>query len=154
MIGGAFVALVLAVLWMLPPTTPLAPDAATNPRPVTQIARRASAAAEPAPAYPQSDVSFSPSLPPAAVYPPVEQSRRTAETLPAPRDGGDAEYADADPERAFERGYGWAARRDVQDPEECRRWEGTPREDGCLAYLRDVEDRAEADEAESDDPQG
>jgi len=154
MIGGAFLALVLAVLWMLPPTTPLAPDAATNPRPVTQIARRTSAPAEPAPAYPQSDVSFSPPLPPAPVEVPAEPPRRTAEARPEPQEGGYSQYADADPERAFERGYGWAARRDVQDPEECRRWEGTPREDGCLAYLRDVDDHAEADEAESDDPQG
>ena len=153
MIGGAFIALVLAVLWMLPPTTPLAPDAATNPRPVTQIARRTSAPTELAPAYPQSDVSFSPTLPPAPIEVPVEQPQRRVEAAPEPQDDGYAEYADADPERAFERGYGWAARRDVQDPEECRRWEGTPREEGCLAYLRDVDHR-DADEAESQDPQG
>ena len=153
MIGGAFLALVLAVLWMLPPTTPLAPDAATNPRPVTQIVRRTSAPSEPAPAYPQSDVSFSPSLPPIPVDPPAEPPRRIAETPPAPQDGDYGEYADANPERAFERGYGWAARRDVRDPEQCRRWEGTPREDGCLAYLGDVDDR-EADETQSEDPQG
>ena len=85
---------------------------------------------------------------------PTEPPRRTAEARNEPQEGGYAEYADADPERAFERGYGWAARRDVQDPEECRRWEGTPREDGCLAYLRDVDDRAELEGAESDDPQG
>lgn len=56
------------------------------------------------------------------------------------------QYAFADPQEEFDRGYRWAERRQVEDPRECRRWADSPREDGCLAFLQDAREQGEDEE--------
>jgi hypothetical protein len=146
-IGAAILAFILAVVWMLPPTTPVAPSA--NPtRP--GAARSVGTVAPPAPvaAYGFDSAATAAMLPPPPPLPPlpllsdpalgVSQSvAHRAEPAAATDDyaGGDEE---SDP--YFRAGYRWAERNDIWDADECRAWRGTPREDGCLAYVEEAPD--------------
>jgi hypothetical protein len=153
-IGGGVAALGLAVAWMVPPTTPIARQIAPTVPHVAKAAPQAYTAAPPAYAF--YDTS-----------PPVDQSADTdvkaamrsrwqaddgqdrgAPAPPPEQDRGFARYPYADPQAEFDRGYRWAARRQAEDPRECRRWTDTPVEDGCLAYLRDAAERGDADESD------
>ena len=145
-IGAAILAVILAVVWMLPPTTPVVPDVRpTRPN----AARSVGTVAPPAPVAVNSFDSTATMLPPPPPLPPLSDP-----SLPGPAPlvsqnvAHRAEPAEATDDYAggdesdpyFRAGYRWAERNDIRDADECRAWRGTPREDGCLAYVDEAPD--------------
>jgi hypothetical protein len=140
-IGAGALAFVGTVVLMLPPTTPVAPIA-TSVRP---HARGNASPPADAPAF-QDHASVTPVADrPAISMPPVRSEPELAsrEPDPAPRwresdPSDDGDQAAPDPD--FTMGYRWAEANGVFERRDCRRWRGSPAEDGCRAYLRDAED--------------
>ena len=144
MIGVAVVAFGLAVFWMLPPTTPIggariAPGTHYDPPPTVRPDRpagvnRARIALEPIGSAEDS------------APPPRPSASPSGSEEDAGEDAGDGDRGDAvagAPQDDYRAGYRWAARRGVQDPRECRVWEDGASAEGCLAFAREAEDRAE-----------
>lgn len=155
-IGGGIAGLALLVVWMIPPTTPKA-------RPASALPHRTRSAPSPALRVPTGETGTE--RPPTAPPLPTDGSFAAHQDAPEPRqayerrqvpsperneDRSFDQYALADPQEEFDRGYRWAERWQAEDPRECRRWADTPREDGCLAFLQDQEDRGGMDEAEEE----
>ena len=140
-IGAAALAFILAVVWMLPPTTPVAPSA--NPtRP--GAARSVGTAAPPTPIAANGFDTTAAMLPPPPLPPlpvPASGVSPSAVDRAEPTEATD-DYANGDEESDpyFRAGYRWAERNDIRDADECRAWRGTPREDGCLAYVEEAPD--------------
>jgi len=156
-------AFLLAVAWMMPPTTPKAAEA--HPA----IPHRASTSQPATTAMAVTDASFD--VPPPPPPPPVieENAGRSAQPASrarassgrsqddqsaaspfAPAREGDL-YAYLDPQKEYDRGYRWAERRQAEDSRECRRWADTPAEDGCLAFLQDRHEQGDEDEERDDE---
>jgi hypothetical protein len=156
--GAGAIAFIGAVAWMVPPTTPVAPMAASA-RP------RASSVAKPASDAPQfagADVASqipAPIAPAIATPTPVTQenampTRLADATPPRPRwrdvATADRDEDDAVPEETFDTGYRWAEANDIVDRRDCRRWRGSPAWDGCRVYLREADVRDPADPEDRD----
>jgi len=145
---GGFAAIGIAVLLMLPPTKPV--TAAPAPHAFGKVEPPA-----PLPAVYPDLAPLPPALPvdPAA----VSDGRRGSEPQ-APRVayqsesdtyGSDSDLTPADADTGFDRGYRWAARRNLEDPNLCMRWADQPHVEGCIAYVRDGAGRDDA--ADPDD---
>ena len=156
--GGAIVAFVLVVVWMMPPTTPKAAEV----RPA--IPHRLAASPPASTLTPVTDASFvvpppPPPLPPAEAvtrgaqptYPMRAPSDAYRDSPPPPRPLDEDRYAYFDPQEEYDRGYRWAERRQTQDARECRRWANTLAEDGCLAFLQDKSEEDQETEAPDDE---
>lgn len=153
-IGAGALAFIGAVVWMVPPTTPVAPMAsAVRPR-VSGVAKPpidapAFAASAPPPVA-------TPGISPTPVTPESAMPTRFAEaTPPRPRwrEVASADRDDEDsgsPEDAFDTGYRWAEANDIAERRDCRRWRSSPAEAGCRAYLRDSDDREPGDGEDQD----
>lgn len=136
------VALIGAVAWMLPPTTPIGPGGA-GARP-QQVRARSTAVATslpaPAPAVRDASPGYAPSPPDldAAERAGPRPPRTAQPRQPDPAFDNEGDQDQPDP--AFVTGYRWAEDSGIERRRACRRWRGSPAEDGCLAYLRDAED--------------
>jgi hypothetical protein len=151
-IGAGALAFVGAVVLMVPPTIPVAP-VATSVRP---HARSAASPSVNAPAFtdyaaatgggsgaPVSTPSPGNLAPPAIEREP-EMAARDTDSVPSPRwrDAPSVAAEDEDrdsPDPDFTMGYRWAEQNGVFERRDCRRWRGSPAEDGCRAYLRDAD---------------
>ena len=155
-LGGSILAFVLAVAWMIPPTTPKATEAGPT------IPHRAAAFPATPTLTPPVDASFAvppPSFPPASevtldrgvrpAFPSHSPSDSYRDSPPPPLE--DDRYAYLDPQEEYDRGYRWAKRRQAEDPRECRRWAGTLVEDGCLGFLQDKSEESDEPEAPDDE---
>ncbi len=153
--GAGALAFLGVVVWMIPPTTPLAPVAASvRARAGNSGNASAVAATMPAPVA-------APTIPPADATPVTADATppppRFAEAVPpqprwrdAPSDDADSDDADqnpASPDQAFAMGYRWAQSNEIGDSRDCRRWRG-PAEVGCLAYLHASDSGDDEDEEE------
>jgi hypothetical protein len=140
-IGAGVLAFVGTVVLMLPPTTPVAP-VATSVRP---HARGNASPPVQAPPFQDYAAVAPPAARPAVSMPPTQPVSELAsrDPVPSPR-WRDSEPAydgdDAAPDPDFTMGYRWAEANGVFERRDCRRWRGSPAEDGCRAYLRDAED--------------
>ena len=154
--GGAIVAFVLAVVWMMPPTTPKAAEA----RPA--IPHRIMASTAPSTLTPTADASFAVPPPPPPLPSDEAVNRAAKATFPSrassdayrdspPRPLDEDLHAYLDPQEEYDRGYRWAERRQAQDARECRRWANSLAEDGCLGFLQDNSEEDEEAEAPDDE---
>lgn len=152
-IGASILAFGVAVAIMLPPTTPIGGarvDPAARPGglpPVEPI--------RPTPSVPGPAVQIPSTLAPTAVRtddeespppvsdPAIRQDDPTDQLAMADRD------ADADPDTAFQRGYRWAERREVQDPRECRLLGDSRLAAGCRSFAHEVAERGRADPSDA-----
>jgi len=148
-IAVAILAFILVVVWMIPPTTPVAPSGRpTRPgaaRPVGSLAPPVSVAAN---NFDTADTGAMlpppPPLPPLPAPTPAANPTVASRAEPAEPAEATEDYAsgDEDSDPYFRAGYRWAERNDIRDANECRVWRGTPREDGCLAYVEEAPDSA------------
>jgi hypothetical protein len=145
-IGAGALAFIGAVVWMIPPTTPVAP-VGTAVRPhrsglVAPVTDYAGGTGYEAPVYVPPPVG-EPPAPVAREAAPPPRLAQAEPVQPRWRDTG-SNYADEDPEalpdRAFETGYRWAEENGIEERRDCRRWRGSPAEDGCRQYVRDAGD--------------
>jgi hypothetical protein len=151
-IGAGALAFVGVVAWMVPPTTPVAPMGTKAQPGARGSAIRAPSASTLSFAGPV--VAAAPYVPPAPV--PVERQAEPVAIEPAPPRWREAEpdYADdeekaAGPDQDYVAGYRWAEETGIAGRRDCRRWRGSPAEDGCRAYVRDMEE-ANRDEPDYD----
>lgn len=153
-IGAGALAFIGVVVWMIPPTTPVAPMAATTRLHANGVVKPpidapAFAVSAPAPIA-------TPGITPTPVTQDSAMPTRFAEASPPPprwRDrapAGDDEQDDVSPETVFATGYRWAEANDVSERRDCRRWRGSPAEAGCRAYLRDSDDGDAGDDEDRD----
>lgn len=153
-------AFVGAVIWMLPPTQPTGPGGSPG-RTVAARPARAAPKTSPEPTLP--DAFGPPALQPSSPRPPEAQTAERAPPRPTETAEADEQAAAADTDAdanaeedadrdgrdpEFVRGYRWAEANDVARRRECRRWRGSPAEDGCRAYLRDAEEAEDDPDAD------
>jgi hypothetical protein len=138
---GAAIVLAIVVALISPPTKML-PTAAGDWR--KQIPVRTGT---PVPAGPTGAVPAAALARPPAPAPPVVADEGVADAAaqPAPpaaaADRDDRFLPDDLAERRYRQGYHWAQRNGVEDERDCYREPGDPFADGCLAALRDGDDR-------------
>lgn len=143
-----------ALAAIMPPTTPVGAERNAAARP----AAIRPPAPPPAPVYPDATISDAPgTVPPRPsqpLPPPEPPVRETDQSRQNPEP--EAETAEhvltyEQLEAAYRDGYRWAARNEVEDRRECRRFGGSPAEEGCRAFVSDAR-RGYFDEPAEDQP--
>jgi|KBSMisStandDraft_5_1062788.scaffolds.fasta_scaffold18176_2 hypothetical protein len=138
---GGFAAIGIAVLLMLPPTKPVTAAPAPHafgkvepPAPLEAVYPDLAPLPPAPPVDPAADtIGGGPgSAPQAAQYAPRAAYAPESDTY-----GSESIRTSADADADFDRGYRWAERRDLEDPNLCMRWADQPHVEGCIAYIRD-----------------
>ncbi|HWI84878.1 MAG TPA: hypothetical protein VNT42_00960 [Sphingomonas sp.] len=171
-VGGAALAIGLAVAWMLPPATPIGGVSVTQRSDGSRhVGTDKTLKAQP-PSYDEA-AYLPPDLPVTRNYPILANGEARGGDGRWPADGevlrgaafeqralenaetqqaadADTAYAENRPDPGFSAGYRWAEKRQVQDMRECNLWAGTPREEGCRAFARDTQGRSNGEKSEND----